>query len=153
MISVDCRRYSYLGQHLSFVVEIRTITSRLNIMRRQICSSSCRDDEIWTSSECCHPSAHQGRRQLHTRFLATRHYIFFFFFFYVYGLVPKGLFTFLGSLYKEGAKTTYISLRETNRQKKILPSKNSVLNLECRILSQELSDSCILYFNVIFHGK
>ena len=36
-----------------------------------------------------------------------------------------------------------VSLRETNRQKKNLSSKNSVLDLECRILSQEPSDSCI----------
>ena len=31
--------------------------------------------------------------------------------------------------------------------------KHCVLDLECRILSQEPSDSCILYFNVVFHGK
>ena len=31
--------------------------------------------------------------------------------------------------------------------------KHCVLDLECRILSQEPSGSCILYFNVIFHGK
>ena len=47
-----------------------------------------------------------------------------------------------------------ISLRETNRQKKNSSfEKHCVLDLECRILSQEPSDSCILYFNVIVHGK
>ena len=78
----------------------------------------------------------------------------------VYRVVPKGLLTFLGSLYKEGAKTTPGTLvyhferqtAKTNKQTKILPSKNSVLNLECRILSQEPSDSFILYLNFIFHG-
>ena len=35
-----------------------------------------------------------------------------------YGVVPKGLLTLLGSLYKEFANT--------NRQKKNLPSKNTV---------------------------
>ena len=79
-------------------------------------------------------------------------------FWFRYGVVPKGLLTFLGSLYKEVAKSTSRTLvyrfeRQTAR-KKILPSKNHcVLDLECRILSQEPSDSCILYFNVIFHGK
>ena len=46
-----------------------------------------------------------------------------------YGVVPKGLSTFLGSLYKEVAKTIFgVSLRETNHQgkKKNLPSKNTV---------------------------
>ena len=75
-----------------------------------------------------------------------------------YGVVPKGVLTFLGSLHKEVAKTTSGTLvsrfeRQTVRKKKNLPSKNSVLHLECRVLSQELLDSCILYFNVIFHGK
>ena len=47
-----------------------------------------------------------------------------------------------------------VSLRETNRQKKFYSfEKHCVLDLECRILSQEPSESCILYFNVIFHGK
>ena len=73
-------------------------------------------------------------------------------------MVPKGFLTFLGSLYKEVAKTTpgtlvYRFERQTAREKILLPSKNSVLNLECRILSQKPSDSFILYFNVIFHGK
>ena len=31
--------------------------------------------------------------------------------------------------------------------------KHCVHDSECKILSQEPSDSCILYFNVIFHGK
>ena len=75
-----------------------------------------------------------------------------------YGVVPKGLLTFHGSLYKEGMKTTpgtlvYHFERQTTRKKFFPPSKNTVLNLECRILSQEPSDSSILYFNVIFHGK
>ena len=75
----------------------------------------------------------------------------------IYGVVPKWLLTFLGSLYKEVAKTTSGTLvyrfeRQTHRKK---PSfeKHCVLDLECRILSQEPSDSCILYFNVILHGK
>ena len=47
-----------------------------------------------------------------------------------YGVVPKGLLTFLGSLYKEVAKTTSGTLvyrfeRHTAR-KKFLPSKNTV---------------------------
>ena len=50
----------------------------------------------------------------------------FFFFFTVVLLVPKGLFTFLGSLYKEIAKTTpgtlaYRFERQTARKKKFLP--------------------------------
>ena len=71
----------------------------------------------------------------------------------------KGLLTFLGSLYKEVTKTTSgtLCIASTDKppgKKKILPSKkNCVLDLECKILSQEPSDSCILYFNVIFHGK
>ena len=49
----------------------------------------------------------------------------------------KGLLTFLGSLYKEVAKTTSGTLvyrfeRHTAR-KKFLPSKNTVLDLECRM--------------------
>ena len=71
----------------------------------------------------------------------------------------KGLLTFLGSLYKEVAKTTRVTLvyrfeSQTARKKSISSfQKHCVLNLECRILSQEPSDSFILYFNVIFHGK
>ena len=47
-----------------------------------------------------------------------------------YGVVAKGLLTFLGSLYKEGGKTTSGTLvyrfeRQTAR-KKNLPSKNTV---------------------------
>ena len=74
-----------------------------------------------------------------------------------YGVVPKGLSTFLGSLYKEVAKTIFgVSLRETNHQgkkKKSSFEKHCVLDLECRILSQKPSDTCILYLNVIFPGK
>ena len=73
-----------------------------------------------------------------------------------YGVVPKGL-TFLGSLYKEVAKTTSGTLvyrfeRQTARKKSSF-EKHCVFDLECRILAQEPSDSRILYFNVIFHGK
>ena len=74
-------------------------------------------------------------------------------------MVPKGFLTFLGSLYKEVAKTTFGTLvyrfeRQTARKKeKKIPAKNIVLDLECRVLSQEPSDSCILYFNVIFYEK
>ena len=76
----------------------------------------------------------------------------------LYGVVLKGLLTFLGSLYKEVAKTTpgtlvYRFERQTARKKKKSFQKHCVLNLECRILSQERSNSFILYFNVIFHGK
>ena len=67
-----------------------------------------------------------------------------------YGVVPKGLLTFLGSLHKEVAKTTAGTLvYRFERQ----TEKYCVLNLECRILSQEPSDSFSLYFSVIFHGK
>ena len=74
-----------------------------------------------------------------------------------YGVVPKGLLTFLGSLYKEVAKTTSGTLvyrfeRQTARKISSF-EKHCVLDLECRILSQEPSYSCILYFNVVFHGK
>ena len=76
----------------------------------------------------------------------------------VYGVVPEGLLTFLGSLYKEGAKTTpgtLVYLFERQRPEKNISSfqKHGVLNLECRILSQKPSDSFILHFNVIFHEK
>ena len=72
------------------------------------------------------------------------------------GVVPKGLFTFLGSLYKEVAKTTSGTLlcrveRQTARKKSF--EKHCVLDLKCRILSLEPSDKYILYFDVIFHGK
>ena len=55
----------------------------------------------------------------------------------------NGLLTFLGSLYKERRENYLrnfgISLQETNRQKKKKSSfqKHCVLNLKCRILSQE----------------
>ena len=82
-----------------------------------------------------------------------------------YGVVTKGLLTFLGSLYKEVATTASGTLvycfefeRQTARKRKRRRKKSSiekhcVLDLECRILSQEPSDSCILYCNAIFHGK
>ena len=70
-----------------------------------------------------------------------------------YGVVPKELLTFLGSLDKEVMKTTSGTLvyhfeRQTARKKSSC-EKHCVLDLECRILSQEPSDRCILYFNVI----
>ena len=73
-------------------------------------------------------------------------------------MVPKGLLTFIGSLYKEVAKTTsgnlvYLFERQTARKNISSFEKLCGLDLECRILSQEPSDTCILYFNVIFHGK
>ena len=52
-----------------------------------------------------------------------------------------------------------VSLRETNRQTKEKKKKVSsfqkhyVLDFGSRSLSQEPSDSCILYFNVTFRGK
>ena len=67
----------------------------------------------------------------------------------VYRVVPKGLLASLDSLYKEIPKTTSGTLvyrfeRQTARKKYFfLPM----------FLSQEPSDSFILYFNVIFHGK
>ena len=59
-----------------------------------------------------------------------------------YGVVPKGLLTFLGSLYKEGTKTTSGTLvyrfgRQTTRKNISSFQKHCVINLECRILSQE----------------
>ena len=73
-------------------------------------------------------------------------------------MVPKGLLTFLGSLYKEAAKTTSGTLvyrfeRQTARKDISSFEKHCVLDLECRILSREHSGSRILYFNVIFHGE
>ena len=73
-------------------------------------------------------------------------------------MVPKGLLTFLGSLYKEVAETTSGTLvyrfeRQTARKKNSSFEKHCVLELECRILSQEPSYSSIFYFNVIVHGK
>ena len=77
-----------------------------------------------------------------------------------YGVLPTGLLTFLGSLYNNNkSRENYfrnfgVSLRETNRQKKNSSfQKHCVRDLECKILSQEPSDSFILYFNVIFRGK
>ena len=75
-------------------------------------------------------------------------------------MVSKGLLTFLGSLYKEVVKTTPGTLvdhfeRQTTRIFFFNSSfeKHCVVDLECRILSHEPSDSFILYFNVIFHEK
>ena len=63
---------------------------------------------------------------------------------YSYVVVPKGLLTFVGSLYKAGAKTSSGTLvcrfeRQNARKKKKKASlkKHFVLNSECRILSQE----------------
>ena len=76
-----------------------------------------------------------------------------------YGVVPRGLLTFLGILYKEVAKTTSGALlyhfeRQTARKKKMSSfEKHCVLDLECRILSQKPSHSFILNFNAKFHGK
>ena len=52
-------------------------------------------------------------------------------------MVPKGLLTFLGSLYKEGAKTTPGTMvcrfeRQTARKKVYFFQKHCVLDLECR---------------------
>ena len=75
----------------------------------------------------------------------------------IYGVVPEGLLTFLDSLYKEVAKATSGTLVyrfERHTARKISSfEKHYVLDLECRILSLEPSDGCILYINVIFHGK
>ena len=75
-----------------------------------------------------------------------------------YGVVPKGLLTFRGSLHREVAKTTSGTLvyrfeRQTARKFISSFEKHCVFDLEYRILFQEPSDSGILYFNVIFHGK
>ena len=72
-------------------------------------------------------------------------------------MVPKGFLTFLGSLYKEVAKTTSGTLvyrfeRQTARKKNISSfQKHRVLDLECRILSQTLQIAafCILKSNFI----
>ena len=59
------------------------------------------------------------------------------------GVVPKGLLTFLGSLYKEVAKTTSGTLGyrfdgQTARNKYISSfEKQFILDLECKILFQE----------------
>ena len=63
--------------------------------------------------------------------------------------------------WKEVAKTTsgtsVYRFEKTNRQKKKEKKssfeKHCVFDLECRILYQKPSDSCVLYFNVIFHGE
>ena len=75
-----------------------------------------------------------------------------------YGVVPKGLLTFLGTHYKEVAETTpqilvYRCERQTARKNISSFQKHCVLNLECRILSQEPSYNFILYLNVVFHWK
>ena len=76
-----------------------------------------------------------------------------------YEVVPKGLLPFLVVFTKKKWKLLLELWRIASRdklqkKKKNLPFyKHWVLDLERRILSQELSDSCILYFNVKFHGK
>ena len=75
-----------------------------------------------------------------------------------FGVVPQRLLTFRGSLYKEVAKTSSWTLvyrfeRQTARKNISSFQKQWVLDLECRILSQEPSGSCILYFNMIFLEK
>ena len=69
----------------------------------------------------------------------------------VYGVVPKGLLTLLCSLYKEVAKTTSGTLmypfeKQTARKNFSSFEKHCVLDLECRILSQEIQVAafCIL---------
>ena len=62
-----------------------------------------------------------------------------------YGVDPKELLTFCGSLYTEGAKTTPRTLvsrfkRQTARNFFSSFQKHCALDLECRILSQEPSD-------------
>ena len=90
--------------------------------------------------------------------------VFFFLFFQDFDLAQmwrgsKKLLTFLGSLYKKKLRKQlpelwYISSRDRPPGKNISSfEKHWVLDLQCRILSQEPSDSCILYFSVIFHGK
>ena len=59
-----------------------------------------------------------------------------------YGVVPKGLLAFFGSLYTEGVKTTSGTLvchfeRLTARKNISSFQKHCVFNLECRILSRE----------------
>ena len=66
----------------------------------------------------------------------------------VYRVVPKGLLASLDSLYKEIPKTTsgtlvYLFERQTARELFSSFEKHCVLDLECRIVSQEPSDSCI----------
>ena len=74
---------------------------------------------------------------------------------YIYvhcGVVSKGLLTFLGSLYKEGAKTTFGTLvyrfeRQTARKKVFLPSKNTVsstLNVWFYLRKLQIASFCIL---------
>ena len=80
---------------------------------------------------------------------------------YLNRVVPKGLLTFLGSLYKEVAKTapgTLVYRFESQtasggKKKKSSFEEHCVFGLECRALYQEPSDICILYFNVRFYGK
>ena len=75
----------------------------------------------------------------------------------LYGVVPKGLLIFLGIVYKESQKLLpelwCIASRDKPPEKNIASfEKHCFLDLECRILSQEPLGSCILYFNVTFHG-
>ena len=70
----------------------------------------------------------------------------------VYGVVPKWLLTFLGIFIKKSRKLLRnfgASLRETNRQKKILPSKNTVSstsNVAVYLRNLQIAAFCILYF-------
>ena len=57
-------------------------------------------------------------------------------------MVPEGLLTFLGSLYKEGAKTTSGTLVYIWSERKIF-----------FFLLKNLQIAAFLYSNVIFHGK
>ena len=57
-----------------------------------------------------------------------------------FGVVPKGLLTILGSLYKEVEKTTCGNLvyrfeRQIARKKNLSLQKHCILDLQCRILS------------------
>ena len=78
---------------------------------------------------------------------------------HVYGGVPKGLLTLLGSLYKEVAKTTSATLvfrfeRQTARKKIFLLSKNTVFstyNIGFYLRNLQIASVCI--FSVVFHGK
>ena len=65
-------------------------------------------------------------------------------------MVPKGLLTFLGSLYKEGAKTTFGTLYLASRDKpreKILTSKSTVsstYNVGFYLRNLQMAAFCIL---------
>ena len=69
-----------------------------------------------------------------------------------YRVVPKGLLTFLGSLYKEVTKTTHGTLvyrfeRQAARKKKNLPSQNTVSstkNVGFYLRKLQIASFCIL---------